>query len=151
MLAFPPWEKTKRSSFIRLLAWLVLSTSRVLAQAVDGDKIDFTTLDGWIDLRSCLQGCFTGYGAIQNQVGCQTNVCLCRASTLGEAVPEVANKAFSDCSNLDDKTSAISVLTAYCAGKGYTSIISPTLLSSETGARTPYSCFLSDLSFFGLQ
>lgn len=40
------------------------------------------------------------------------------------------------CSNLDDETSAVSILTQYCADKGYTSIVEPTILATPTGAFT---------------
>lgn len=109
----------------------------VSSQAVDPDKVDFTTISIWINLRQCLQGVFSACCArdIAGQMGCQTNTCLCRASTLGGAVPLAGDMAMAACSNLDDKSSATSILTAYCASKGYTNVVAPTILSTQ-GAST---------------
>lgn len=59
---------------------------------------------------------------------------LCRPDTLGLNLGIVAQQALSACSDLQDETSATSILTAYCASKGYTSILTPTVLT--TGAST---------------
>ncbi|KAH8647964.1 hypothetical protein BX600DRAFT_518364 [Xylariales sp. PMI_506] len=60
---------------------------------------------------------------------------MCRDSTLGDAVSRLSSIIVNECNNLDDATTAVSVLTAYCASKGYTKIVSPTTLPA-TGAYT---------------
>jgi hypothetical protein len=115
----------------------------VLSQALQSDVVDFTKLSVWPNLRSCLQMCFNTCGFLGGcpdnvalAVGCETNACLCRPSTLGDGVEIVSNLALSRCKNLDDQTSATSVLKSYCSVKGYTSIVAPTLLPPTSGAFT---------------
>ena len=113
-----------------VIIWLSLWSCLVHSQVIDPDTIVFTTIAIWPDLRSCLQCCFQCNGAVQYYVGCTTNACLCRPDTLGQAVAFIGPLALSECSDFQDSSSAISILTAYCAAKGYTSIISPTTLQS---------------------
>ena len=136
MRAFPfsNWSRV----FLLFLLWL--STWRTAdAQAVNPDLVNFKTISIWNDLKDCLKydifGDDGGYAGIWVKMGCQTNACFCRADTLGAAINSVSIAAFSDCSDFQDQSTAISVLTAYCADKGYTSIITPTILQS-TGACT---------------
>jgi hypothetical protein len=117
----------------RVIIWLSLWPCLVHGQAIDPDTIVFTTIAIWPNLRTCLQTCFIpnyNINDVQNEVGCQTNACLCRPDTLGQGVAYVGPLALSVCSDIQDSSSAISILTAYCAAKGYTSIISPTTLLS---------------------
>jgi hypothetical protein len=120
-----------KSFLIYLLGSALCGAGLVYGQAVDPDKIDFSTLTIYKDLRDCLKNDLYYLGGT---VGCSTNNCLCRASTQGKAVQNIASAALKDCQNLDDVASATSILTSYCGGKGYTAIVSPTVLS--TGAFT---------------
>jgi hypothetical protein len=120
--------------FTLLLALFSLLSSWVSAQAVNADTIDFTKIPIFPNLRTCLQSCFSGSYYIGYYEGCSTNACLCRGSTLGDAVVKIQSIALERCSNLDDQSTAVSVLTAYCASKGYTQIVTPTIL--QTGAST---------------
>jgi len=123
---------TRLIGAVLVLAW----SSLVAAQAIEPDTIDFTTADDWVDLKKCaqcvLQTCYTN---VAYEAGCVTNACLCQRSTLGDAVQQVSSAVVSKCSNLDDATIAVSVLTAYCSGRGYTEVLLPTTLQSS-GAST---------------
>jgi len=126
------------ASFAFML-WLVFSTLSS-AQAVD-PKIDFTKVSIWNTLKTCVQDCFiypneqaTGPD-VQYQLGCTTDGCLCRADTLGQGLEIVSSIALEYCSDYQDVTTAASVLTAYCASAGYTSIIAPTN-AAPTGPST---------------
>lgn len=107
----------------------------VAGQAIDNDKIDFTKMSGWNDLRRCVKCIMWDCGNLLRGVGCETNACLCRPSTLGEAVKKASDEVLSYCSNFDDQSTATSILTSYCSAKGYTGIQSPVLVTS-TGAST---------------
>jgi FtsH-binding integral membrane protein len=120
---------------------LICASLSVDAQQIESDTIDFTTIQIWDDLRSCLKDVFNTCGFLGGcrdnvalEVGCQTNACLCRASTLGEAVEDAMDLSMSYCSNYDDQSSATSILTSYCSVRGYTSIVAPTIVT--TGAST---------------
>lgn len=122
-------------------ALLSCAEIQICAQQIASDTIDFSTIEIWDDLRSCLKDVFNTCGFLGGcrdnvalEVGCQTNACLCRASTLGEAVGDASNLAISYCSNYDDQSSATSILTSYCSVRGYTSIVAPTTVTS--GAST---------------
>jgi len=123
---------------LRLYAAFLLFTGPLLAvaQAVDPDAIDFSVVSGWKDLRGCVQ-CWlqTCWDNIAEREQCKTNACLCRGSTLGEAIPKLSQGVMSYCSNIDDASTAVSVLTAYCSAKGYTQVVAPTTLQ-PTGAFT---------------
>lgn len=116
-----------------LLASLILTTN---AQAIDANLIDVTKYPDWADLRACVQ-CWlsTCPGNVFRVFGCTTNACACRASTLGSMIPVLEDGVISACSNLDDASTAVSVLKGYCSEKGYTSIVEPTILET-TGAFT---------------
>lgn len=116
-----------------LLASLILTTN---AQAIDANLIDITKYSDWNDLRACVQ-CWlsTCPGNVFRLFGCTTNACACRASTLGSIIPVLEDGVVSACSNLDDASTAVSVLKGYCSEKGYTSILEPTILET-TGAFT---------------
>ncbi|KAJ9151621.1 hypothetical protein NKR19_g4741 [Coniochaeta hoffmannii] len=92
---------------LRLYAAFLLFTGPLLAvaQAVDPDAIDFSVVSGWKDLRGW------------------------------EAIPKLSQGVMSYCSNIDDASTAVSVLTAYCSAKGYTQVVAPTTLQ-PTGAFT---------------
>lgn len=120
------------TSAVLFFAWSALLD----AQALDPDTIDFTTAAGYRDLKACAQNVLEiNYNNIAYQEGCVTNACLCQRSTLGDAVGKVSSGVLRSCSNLDDATIAVSVLTAYCAAKGSTEVVLPTVLQS-TGAST---------------
>ena len=120
---------------VALCYWLSHKRYLVAAQAVSQDAVDFTAIAIWNDLRSCLQDCLDGWNDIASDVQCSTNACFCRADTLGLAVEEIGPMVMSACSDIQDTESATSILTAYYAAKGSTSIIQPTDLPS-TGAST---------------
>lgn len=128
-------------NFVSFLFLWLLYFRAVQAQAIDPDNINFKTISGWKDLRSCLQhvfdGCY-GYvcaGNVAGSVQCVTNACFCRPSTLGAAIQAARDQALKECQNLDDQPQAETIVVDYCASKGYTSIVSPTVLPS-TGAST---------------
>jgi hypothetical protein len=111
------------------------------AQAINPDLVVWTTISQWPDLRFCVQVCLGGSGAgmgfpsIQGQVGCNTNACLCRPDILGSAEQSLSSVVSGQCSDIQDISTATSILASYCSAKGYTSIIEPTILAT-TGACT---------------
>jgi hypothetical protein len=116
-----------RDSFV---LWLLFSTlSRV--QVIDSN-IDFTQTSIWKGLKTCVQDCFispkeqeTSRLDVQDQLGCTTDSCLCRADTLGQGLKIVSSIALAYCSDYQDVTAAESVLLAYCASAGFTIITAP--------------------------
>lgn len=132
-----------------LTTLLLLSVHHVEAQAINPDLVVWTTISQWQDLRICVQGALAGAGAvgfffgnpsIQQVVGCTTNACLCRPDTLESAEQTLSSEASSSCSDVQDISTATSILLAYCSAKGYTSIIQPTILASSgacTAVPTP--------------
>ncbi|CAG9988721.1 unnamed protein product [Clonostachys byssicola] len=125
-----------------LLALLLLSflLNDCGAQALDKDEVVWTTQSGWKDMKTCAK-CKFDYlfcnwpGSLQGDIGCSTNACMCRASTLGQTLKKVSESVLSACSNYDDQRDATSFLIAYCSDKGYTSIGSA-VIASSTGAFT---------------
>lgn len=129
--------------FAILLLLLLVGPRHCVGQAIDADQIIFTTQPGWVDMKACAKCpflinfsvCNVG-NDISNRVGgCLTNACLCRASTLGQAVDILGEEVLSLCSNYDDQRTATSFLLAYCSVHGYTSVGSA-VLTTETGACT---------------
>lgn len=125
-----------------LLLLLLTDARRCTAQAINADQIIFTTQPGWIDMRSCARCPFVvDFGVcnigndISGRAGCNTNACLCRPSTLGEAVSILGSEVLALCSNYDDQRTATSFLIAYCSAHGYTSVGSA-VFATETGACT---------------
>ncbi|VUC32653.1 unnamed protein product [Clonostachys rosea] len=119
-----------------LLSFLVKGS---VAQAVDNDEVVWTTQSGWNDMKKCARCKFdSGFcnwpGTLQGEVGCSTNACMCRASTLGQTLKKVSDSVLSACSNYDDQRDATSFLIAYCSDKGYTSIGSAVIASSTARA-----------------
>jgi hypothetical protein len=112
----------------------------ISAQAINPDLVVWTTVGQWADLRSCVQfslaGAYLTEPALQDRVECTTNACLCRADTLGSAEQLLSSVVLAACSDFEDQTTAVSILTSYCAAKGYTSILAPTILPATTGACT---------------
>lgn len=131
-----------RQHKIPFLALLLLSflLNGCEAQAVDKDEVVWTTQSGWNDLKTCAK-CKFDYlfcnwpGNLQGDIGCSTNACMCRASTLGQTLKKVSDSVLSACSNYDNQRDATSFLIAYCSDKGYTSIGSA-VIASSTGAFT---------------
>lgn len=117
-------------AFLRVFVFVV----SVQSQAIDPDTIDFSNIKIWKDLRSCLQSVFNYY-PIQWEIGCGTNACLCRPDILGLAIVDAAALAMSRCSDIQDQSSATSIVIAYCSTRGYTSIVYPSVVST-TGAST---------------
>uniref|UniRef100_A0A0B7KEP4 Extracellular membrane protein CFEM domain-containing protein n=1 Tax=Bionectria ochroleuca TaxID=29856 RepID=A0A0B7KEP4_BIOOC len=131
-----------RQHKIPFLALLLLSflLNDCEAQAVDKDEVVWTTQSGWNDMKTCAK-CKFDYlfcnwpGNLQGDIGCSTNACMCRASTLGQTLKKVSDSVLSACSNYDDQRDATSFLIAYCSDKGYTSIGSAVIASSTDGFR----------------
>jgi hypothetical protein len=127
-----------------LTTLLLLSVHHVEAQAINPDLVVWTTISQWQDLRTCVQGALVGEGlgdnfrSIQELVGCTTNACLCRADTLGSAEQIISSEASTLCSDVQDISTATSILSSYCSAKGYTSIIQPTILASTTAGAYTY-------------
>jgi len=125
------------AAFAATVLVLLTYISVAASQAVDPDKVNFSTMSEWKDLRECvkceLQDCL--YNIAWHQ-GCATNACICRGSTLGEGIQKLGDNVLKRCSNLDDTSTAVSVLTAYCSSKGYTEVVQPTILQPTTGAYT---------------
>lgn len=129
-------------NIVFFLLWWLLYIRAAQAQAIDPDNINFKSISGWKDLRGCLQyvfdACYGSWGCHENVAGsvqCLTNACLCRPSTLGAAIQAARAQALKECQNLDDQAQAETIVVDYCASRGYTSIVSPTVLPS-TGAST---------------
>ncbi|CAH0046620.1 unnamed protein product [Clonostachys solani] len=126
-----------RQHMLPLLALLLLSflVNDCGAQAVNNDEVVWTTQSGWNDMKKCAR-CKFDYvfcnwpGSLQGDIGCNTNACMCRASTLGQTLKKVSDSVLSACSNYDDQRDATSFLIAYCSDKGYTSIGSAVIASS---------------------
>ena len=117
---------------------LLLSLRQANSQAVDPNAADFSTVDGYDDLRHCVQNRLENIGF---DVDCPWNhgysstACLCRPSTLGSAVQVIQEKTMEDCQNIDDKNLAKNILLNFCASKGYTSVVTP-VVASATGGYT---------------
>ena len=118
----------------------VAAIQKCIAQVVQDDAIVYTTQPGWIDMRVCAKcpfgvndGRCAYVSKINDRIGCDTNACLCRASTLGQAVGWVAEDVLSICSNYDDQATATNFLLAYCSDKGYTAVGS-SVPAETTGA-----------------
>ncbi|CAM1507812.1 Fc.00g046600.m01.CDS01 [Cosmosporella sp. VM-42] len=123
-------------SALSLIVVLVGSLPYISAQAIDSDKIDFSKEPIWDDLKTCVQCILSDcYNNFAYEEGCETDACMCRASTLGSSIPVVKERVLSECSNYDDASTAVSVLTAHCSKKGYTEIVQPTVIET-TGAFT---------------
>ncbi|KAK4207728.1 hypothetical protein QBC37DRAFT_454752 [Rhypophila decipiens] len=108
----------------------------VQGQAVDPDAIDLSIMPGFKDVDNCLRcwlhSCYYGLAGL---AGCPTNACLCRPGKMGGVIPVLSSKVLNSCQDLDDASMTVSFYTAYCSTKGYTSIVSPTVLE-PTGAFT---------------
>jgi len=129
-------------AFVFIFCTLVcLLTPPAKPQAIDTDKIDYTIMPGYTNLRGCVIWCF-GWRT-QDAVGCYTNACLCRPSTLYTALQSFRACATEGCQNLDDVNEGTTVIKDYCIRKGYTSGIgTPTVLPSTlsgTATVTVYS------------
>ncbi|KAK5657418.1 hypothetical protein OQA88_2990 [Cercophora sp. LCS_1] len=117
-----------------VLMILLVCVVPVASQAVDPDLINFSTMAEWKDLRFCVQ-CILQECSLEHilyVIGCETNACICRGSTLGDAAPKLSKMALSRCNNLNDATIATSILIAYCLAKGYTELVHPTVLQTTT-------------------
>ena len=77
---------------------------------INPDKINFATIPIYKDLRDCVK---TDLSYLGPQLGCQTNTCLCRADTLGQALGWLSTWNLRDCAAIQDITSGSSILTAY--------------------------------------
>ena len=132
----------------RLLSLLFLLGALVghtVAQQLDPDLVDFSTVNGWDDLKACVQyrldwiaydvGCSETEGGTYDYQD-YTNGCLCRASNLGSAIEIIEEMTMEDCENIDDTNMAKTILVNYCKSKGYTSIVTPVVHVSATGGYT---------------
>ena len=127
----------------RLLSLLFLQgviLGQTIAQEVDPNIVDFSTVAGWDDLKECVQDRLIWIGG---DIGCSTNSngeytigCLCRPSNLGSAIGIIEEKTMEDCQNIDDKNEAKTILVNYCKSKGHTSIVTPVISVSSTGGYT---------------
>ena len=126
---------------LSLLFLLEAFTGLIVAQEVDPDIVDFSTVDGWKDLKACVQ---QRLNSIAGDIGCAsssfsgewTNGCLCRPSNLGSAIQVIQQETMEQCQNIDDKNEAKTILVNYCKSKGYTSIVTPVISVSSTGGYT---------------
>ena len=126
------------TSWLQLLV-TVLSSLCLLplatTQAIDEDKVDFTLIPGYTNLRGCVRGCFgecnVGCTGPDGDLGCLTNQCLCRPSSLYAGIQYVVGCTRKGCQNLDDVQLANDSLAAYCRLKGYTRIETPKLLPTS--------------------
>ncbi|KAI1427071.1 hypothetical protein F5Y12DRAFT_195759 [Xylaria sp. FL1777] len=123
-------------------AQFLIFAQSVGAQLVSNDYVVYTTFSGWEDMRACARCPFQidfrvcGVGDdLNNALGCMTNACLCRPSTLEEAAEFLDDKVISLCSNSDDQTTATEFLLRYCSAHGYTSV--GTATSSTVSSETP--------------
>ncbi|KAL1839993.1 hypothetical protein VTJ49DRAFT_956 [Mycothermus thermophilus] len=105
----------------------------VAAQAIDPDRIDFSTMEIWKDLKDCVKCMVDICGGVKAVRHLTPSSTLPMTLTLGNALPRLHSSVLSYCSNRDDASTATSVLTAYCAAKGYTEIVAPTI-PATTGA-----------------
>jgi hypothetical protein len=117
-----------------LAALFILGVRPVNSQAINPDLIVFSTMSQWPNLRSCVQYSFAGdiyVGGLDAQIGCTTNACLCRADILALAEQTLSSDVRAACSDLQDISTATSILASYCSAKGYTSIIESTILPTS--------------------
>ena len=128
---------TKSLALLPVFLLFAIMANLAYGQGLTPDEIDFSTIDGWDDLRSCLKDRLND---IAEDVGCTedddfyyTNGCLCRPSTLGSAVQIIQEKTMDDCQNTDDKNLAKTILLNWCSSKGYTSVATPASQASATG------------------
>ena len=130
----------RTSPLLIVIFSFIILLRQAVAQAVDPDVVDFSTIDGYDDLRECVQNRLYwiggDVGCSTNADGYYTNACLCRPSTLGSAVQIIQQKTMEDCENIDDKNIAKTILLNWCSSKGYTSVVTPIVLPSLTGGYT---------------
>ncbi|KAM7200708.1 hypothetical protein V8F20_005210 [Naviculisporaceae sp. PSN 640] len=92
-------------------------------QAVDEDNIDLSVIPGYQDLDNCVK--------------CWLHDCCA---------------VLDNCKDLDDASMAVSFYTAYCSTKGFTEIVSPTILQPtakdppRTTVRSPPTSFTPTLT-----
>lgn len=80
-------------------------------------SVTFSSYPGYDNLRFCVHECLGGIGAaaaaVQNNLGCDTNECLC--NHLPQGLDYVSSCALSSCSTItQDLSSATSVMSGYC-------------------------------------
>lgn len=99
---------------VRFIIYLHLTS----AQVADLDKVDFTTLDGFEDLKVCIQ---FQLGLMADDTECDTNGCLCRRGSLDSALQTIQRRTSLWCQSADDGDLAKIFVLDYCKSKGYAS------------------------------
>ena len=126
----------------RWLSLLLVSAHlrQTIAQEVNPDIVDFSTVDDWDDLEICVQNRLVeiarDVGCTQNSRGESTNTCLCRPDLLTSAIQIIQEKAMEECHNIEDKIIAKFILVNYCKSKGFTALIITAVPPSTTGMYT---------------
>lgn len=117
---------------VTLCFHLILLNFQPVRSQSNSDIWNPSTTDGYKDMRQCARSMFEGGGAIHLQVQCSTNACMCRDSVMASAIPILSMRVSSYCSNLEDVSTAISVMTAHCSSKGFALAAAPTTTQPTT-------------------
>ncbi|KAH7310627.1 hypothetical protein B0I35DRAFT_463237 [Stachybotrys elegans] len=131
------------------LKWTILIFISLLApgnsQAIADDEINFPSQPGWNDMRACARCYFDSstcnwFYDLTTDLGCINNACICRASTLGQAIENISSGILSACSNYDDQATATDFMKAYCSDRGYTSVGSAVPAEATVSSLTDDRC-----------
>ena len=112
---------------------LLLSIIRVqvLAQSIDPNAIDFSTVPEWDNFADCVRVCLNceGWGCAHTSVkansGCKTNECLCSPSHLFTALKFAYSCGVELCKDYSDAKIANDTVMAYCSDRGYSKVLAP--------------------------
>ena len=120
------------------------------AQTLDPDWIDFRNIPGWVDLRVCLKNCFwnCGGGSVNEgnaqscqppaaNVGCSTNRCICQPTPLYISLGYIESCIAKSCLTVEEPKLGRQLFGDYCKSKGYTSVGTATIQTTETPTRLP--------------
>ncbi|KXJ88974.1 hypothetical protein Micbo1qcDRAFT_206564 [Microdochium bolleyi] len=112
-----------------LLLYALHATGPAASQSTGTDYILLVTDPNYTDLSQCAQTCLqcTAFdcSSVVTESQCTTNKCLCRPSYLGTALNFAYTCVKDRCKDLSDAQAAQDTYKAYCAAKGYTSVLAP--------------------------
>jgi hypothetical protein len=103
-------------------------------------SVTFASYPGYGNLRFCVRECLGGIGAaaaaVQNNLGCDTNECLC--NHISQGIDYVSSCALSRCSTItQDLFSATSVMNGYCDQYHGTGVVSAVSVKPITFSTYP--------------
>lgn len=137
-------------SMLFLILFFVIVLQLASAQAGDLDNVDFITIEGFYDVRTCVQNSLNEmvllFGCRRDSYGYRFNSCFCRHSGLDLALQIIQEETFQDCQNADDANLARIMLLDYCKSKEHVSGVSSVTLPSSTGGLLSLPLLFSQLS-----